>query len=185
MLIGPVGIGIVILFVVVIYNTLVSRVNGTQNALRGIDVLLTKRAELIPNLVAVVQKYASHEKETLAEVTKMRSTPRASEPSVRALSEQDAAVTGAIGKLMMVAESYPDLKANENFIHLQSTLHEVESQLSAARRAFNAAATDQNNSVMQFPSNILAGMFGFKQSALYEAQESHRQNVDVKKLFSA
>lgn len=173
-----------VLVIVVMYNGLVGKKNTTENAFAGIDTMLKKRYDLIPNLVATVQQYMKHEKDTLTEVTKMRAQAMSGGLSNDEKVALDNKITKAIGGIMVAVESYPDLKASENFDQLQRTMTEIEEQISAARRAYNAAITAYNNGIEMFPTNILAGMMNYKRKEVFVIQEVERKNVNVKNLFS-
>lgn len=173
------GIIIVLaIFVIGTYNTLVTKRNQTENAFAGIDVQLKKRYDLIPNLVESVKGYMKHEEGVLTRLAQLRTTPYAQLTDDQK-AEMDKGMRQVVDGLRVTVEKYPDLKASENMMHLQRTLTETEEQLSAARRSFNAAVLDYNNSLQSFPSNILAGMFGFQRKPFFEAQEGERQNVNV------
>ena len=159
-------IGIILLTCILIYNSLVSKRKQAENAFATIDVMLKKRFDLIPNLVAVAKQYAEHEKEVFSKVAQMRSRNYA-EMSDTDKIELDQAFNQAGTRLIGLAESYPELKASENFMHLQRTLNETEEQLAAARRAYNAAVTDYNNKVESFPSNGIASLFKFTRKAVF------------------
>ena len=172
------------LMVLGIYNGLVGKRNRIQEAFSTIDVMLKKRYDLIPNMVATVKQYMTHESETLTRIAGLRT--RAMDPNLP-MDERvrvDNELMKGLRGLMVQDEAYPDLKANENFMHLQRTLNEVEEQLSAARRAFNAAVLEMNNAVEMFPSNIVAGMFNFKRHEMFEIPEVERVAPDVKSLFA-
>ncbi len=175
-------IAVPILIIILLYNSLIRSKNDVENAFGGMDVQLKKRYDLIPNLVSTVKQYASHEKDLLENVTKLRAkvTDQLSNDEKVALDNE---ISRGIGGIMVAVENYPDLKASENFINLQRTLNEVESQISASRRAYNSAVTDYNNAVETFPKNILAGMMSYKRKEVFVIQEAERQNVDVSKLF--
>lgn len=178
-------LGIAALVGFVLYNSLVGKKNQVENAFASIDVYLKKRYDLIPNLVASVKQYMNHEADTLAKVTEMRA--RATSGSVGtdekvALNNQ---LSAGLGRIMVAVEAYPELKANENFNQLQRALNEIEEQLAAARRAFNASVTDFNNAVEMFPTNILAGMMGYKRRTLLVTPEAERANVSVGDLFKS
>lgn len=160
---------VVLLACILIFNSLVSKRNQAENAFASIDVMLKKRYDLIPNLVTVVKQYAEHEKELFARIAEIRSKNYA-EMSDSEKMELDKSFGHASEKLMIVAESYPELKASDNFMQLQRAINETEEQLSAARRAYNAAVTDYNNRVESFPSNLLAGFFNFKRKNVYKLQ---------------
>lgn len=176
-------LGLVALVLVLMYNTLISRKNEVENIFGSVDAVLKKRFDLIPNLVASVQQYMSHEKGLLEKITQWRSEAMKPNISDETKIELDQKMSGALGSIMVAVENYPDLKANENVMHLQRTLHEVEEQISAARRAYNQAVTDYNNSIEMFPTNIMANMMRFTRKAVFETAETERQNVNVKELF--
>jgi len=165
--------GVLIVLCILGYNSLVRKRNQAENAFATIDVMLKKRFDLIPNLVATVKKYASHEQELFAEVTRLRSKDYATLTEGEK-SELDNAFTQAGRNLLVIAESYPTLKASENFMHLQRTINETEEQLSAARRTFNASVTDYNNSVQSFPMNMIATLFGFRTRMLFHIDEEEK-----------
>ena len=174
-----------ILFYVIIYNGLIGKKNQVENAFASIDTMLKKRYDLIPNLVATVKQYASHEQDTLTEITELRAQAISGGLSPDEQVQIDNKITKAMGGIMVAVENYPDLKANENFLQLQRSLNEVEEQISASRRAFNAAVTDLNNAIEMFPSNIVAGTMSLKRRELFEIPQSERENVDVSKLFDS
>jgi len=179
-------IAIVIFFAlvgIVIYNGLVRKKNQVDNAFAGIDAMLKKRYDLIPNLVSTVKEYAKHEQETLTEITELRSKAISGNLSESEQIQVDNQITKAVGGLMVAVEAYPELKANENFLHLQRSLNETEEQISASRRAFNASVTDYNNAIEMFPSSIVANMMSYKRRMLFEIPEAERQNVNVGNLF--
>lgn len=173
---------VIVLIFITIYNSLVRKRNETENSFGAIDAMLKKRYDLIPNLVATVQQYAEHEKSTFAQITEMRNK------SYSSLSNQekanlDSSLSQAFTRFFAVAENYPQLKASENFAQLQRALNETEEQLSAARRAYNASVTDYNNAVQTFPSNLLAGIFGFTRKEVLIIPEQERATPDIKNLF--
>ncbi|HUT29861.1 MAG TPA: LemA family protein [Sedimentisphaerales bacterium] len=174
---------VVILIPVLIYNSLISRKNRVLNVFGTIDALLKKRYDLIPNLVATVKGYAQHERSLLEEVTRIRAQALSGQVSDDEAVELDNRLTKALGRLLLVAENYPNLKASENFMHLQRTLTELEEQISAARRAYNAAVTDYNNAVEMFPTNIVASMMNYKRRRFFEISEKERQGIDAGEHF--
>lgn len=183
MLIVIIAGGIVLVFVIAIYNSLIAKKNQIKNIFGTLDAMLKKRYDLVPNLVATVKGYASHEKSLLDEVTKMRSralSPNVTDDEKVAL---DAQITKTLSSIMLTVEAYPDLKANENFLHLQRSLTELEEQISAARRAYNASVTDFNNAVEMFPTNIVASMMNYKRKKLFEIIPAQRSNVNVKDII--
>ena len=172
-------IGIVVIIVAVIlviwgvsmYNGLVKLRNNRENAFANIDVQLKQRYDLVPQLVSTVKGYAAHEKDVLEKVT----AARAAAMSATTIDEKvaaDKAMSSALSGLKVSLEAYPELKANQNFLQLQTELSDIENKLAAARRFFNSATREFNNACEVFPSNILAGMFNFKRAAMYEATEN-------------
>jgi LemA protein len=166
------------------YNGLIRRRNEVDNAFGGMDVQLKKRYDLIPNLVASVKQYAKHEKEVLTNLTELRASALQPDLSLNEKISLDNKISGAIKSMLISVENYPDLKANENFLQLQRSLNEVESQISAARRTFNAVVTDYNNGIQVFPNSIVAGMMGMKKKEVFVIPQTERENVDVNKLFN-
>ncbi len=160
---------VVLFFVVVIpigiYNGLVSRRNAVDNSFASLDANLQKRFDLVPNLVAAVKGYMGHERETLEELTRLRSQGQSGSPGERL--EADGQISQALRHVMFTAENYPQLRASENFNQLQRTLVELEEQISASRRSFNAAVTDYNTSIQAFPGSVFASMFGFAHRDLF------------------
>lgn len=176
-------VGILALIAIVLYNGLVGKKNQVDNAFASIDAMLKKRYDLIPNLVATVKQYAAHEEGTLTKVTEMRAKALSGSLSTDERIELDNQISKAMGGIMVAVESYPELKANENFLQLQRSLNEIEEQISASRRAFNAAVTDYNNAIEMFPTNLMASLMSYKRRALFEIPEQERSNVDVGQLF--
>lgn len=175
---------IVVLIIVLMYNSLVSKKNQVENIFASVDTQLKKRYDLIPNLVASVSKYMEHEKSLLEEVTKLRADANKPNISENKKIELDAKITSALGSIMVAVENYPELKANENVMHLQRTLNEVEEQISAARRAYNQAVTDYNNAIEMIPTNFMASAMNYTRKQVFEIVEQERKNVNVKELFN-
>lgn len=169
---------VALLFVVGIYNGLVTRRNQVENAFAGIDVQLKKRYDLIPNLVEAVKGYMQHEKEVLARVIELRNKSYSTLTDDEK-NELDNGMQTIANGLRVTVEKYPDLKASENVMMLQRSLNETEEQLAAARRSYNAAVLEYNNSLQTFPSNIFANMFGFTRRNFFEAKAEERNNVNV------
>lgn len=169
-----------VLAVLGIYNSLVRVRNQVRNAWSQIDVQLKRRHDLIPNLVETVKGYAAHEKSTLEEVIKARSQAvSASGTSDRIQAEQQ--LSGALGRLMLVVERYPDLKANQNFLALQEELTSTENKIGFARQFYNDSVMKYNIKIQSVPSNIVAGVFGFKEEAFFEVEEeAERRAPQVK-----
>jgi LemA protein len=179
-----IGFGIVILFVVMMYNRLVSLRQIWRGALADIDVQLKQRHDLIPNLVETVKGYASHESTVFEKVTEAR----ANAVKANGLQEKTAAegvLNGALANLYAVAENYPQLKANENFRQLQDELGDLENKIAASRRFFNNAVAEYNSSIAQFPSVLFANMFGFAPAEMYalDAAEKAEANQPPKVSF--
>ncbi len=174
---------ILVIFIVVtlihMYNNLVGLRNRVKNSYAQIDVQLKRRNDLIPNLVETVKGYASHEKGVFEEVTKARANVM-NASSVEEASAADNQLTGALKSLFAVAENYPELKANSNFQQLQSELSETEDKISYARQFYNDVVMKYNNACQQFPSSIMAKIFGFKEENFFEAPEAERAVPEVK-----
>ena len=173
-----------------VYNALVRLRNFYENAWAQIDVQLERRYDLIPDLVETVKGIMKHERETLEEVIKARNSAVAAKAqtsanigdpdSMGALISAEAGLQGALGNLFALSESYPDLKANQNMLQLQEELTSTENKIAFARQAFNDSVTSYNNKRETFPSNIIAGVFGFKDKSLYEVSEEKKEKVAVK-----
>jgi LemA protein len=170
-------IAAVVFSVIGIYNNLVKLRNNRENAFADIDVQLKQRYDLVPQLVATVKGYASHEKELLESITAARSAA-ANAASIDEKIKADQQLTSALAGLKVQVEAYPDLKANQNFLQLQGELSDIENKLAAVRRYFNSATRELNNAVQTFPGNIFAGIFGFKKEAMYEIEASQRAAVE-------
>ncbi len=172
-------IAFILIVFIAIYNSLIGKKNMVENAYSSIDVMLKKRFDLIPNLVATVKGYMTHENETLTKITEMRA--RAISGSLT--SDQAVELDNMLGRIMVSVEKYPDLKANTNFLQLQGSLNEIEEQLSASRRAFNAAVMDYNNAIEMFPSNLVAKMINYQTKQMFEIASTERNNPNVRELF--
>ena len=168
---------VIILAIIGMYNNLVRLRNNRENAFADIDVQLKQRFDLVPQLVATVKGYATHEKELLENITAAR-TAGVNASSIDDKIKADQQLTSALAGLKVQVEAYPDLKANQNFMQLQGELADIENKLAAVRRYFNSAARELNNAVQSFPSNIFAGMFGFHKEAMYEIEASQRAEVE-------
>tara|TARA_R110002049_G_scaffold51859_2_gene146000 strand:- start:213 stop:794 length:582 start_codon:yes stop_codon:yes gene_type:complete len=177
-LIALVVVVLVLLYGVKIYNGLVRNRQMVKEGWSGIDVQLKRRTDLIPNMIAAVKGYMSHERDTLEEVTSLRARAQAvgdDKPAERAQIE--GMLTASLGRLLAIAENYPDLKASQNFMELQQALQTIEDQIQLARRYYNGAVRQLNIHVEQFPSNIVAGMFGFKSAEFFEVDEPADRDV--------
>ncbi|WP_430432098.1 LemA family protein [Oceanicaulis sp.] len=166
------------LFVMTIYNRLVALRQTTRQAWGDIDVQLKQRHDLVPNLVETVKGYASHEKETLESVVKARQQA-VDASSVKDLAAAENVLSGALRQLFALSESYPDLKANENFLSLQNELADLENKIAAARRFFNNAVSEYNTAREQFPAVVLANSFGFNEADFFEVAANERAAVNA------
>ena len=166
-------VAILAIWLVVIYNRLVKLRNNRENAFANIDVQLKQRCDLIPQLVATVKWYATHEKETLQRVTDARAASMGAQ-TINDKIQADNMMTSALAGLKIQLEAYPDLKANQNFIQLQEEIADIENKLAAVRRFFNSATRELNNAVETFPSNIFAKMFGFSRQPMFEIPQKNR-----------
>ena len=175
--------GIVVLFGVGMHNALIGKKNQVRNMFGSVDTLLKKRYDLIPNLVGSVQSYMKHEREVLTEVTRLRAQALAGNLTDEQTMDINEKISEAIRGIMVAVENYPNLKANEQFMQLQRTLTEVEEQISAARRAYNAAVTDYNNAVEMYPTKIMAQLMNYRTKRVFTIGSTERQNVDVQGLF--
>ena len=164
------------------YNSLVNKSEAVKTAYSQIDNQLQRRNDLIPNLVATVKRYAEHETEVFTNVAEARSK-LAGAATISETAEADAQMTGALSRLLALAERYPDLKANTNFIQLQDELAGTENRIATARRDYNEAARVYNTSIRRFPTNIIANIFGFERVDYFEASEGAREVPDVGDIF--
>src|SRR5213594_2853380 len=170
---------LVLVFVIGMYNSLVQLRVRSDSAWSDIDVQLKRRHDLIPNLVETVKGYASHEKGTFENIAKFRSMAmQATTPADKAAAENQ--LTGALKSLFAVAENYPELKASEEFTQLQTSLSQTEDTIQNSRRYYNAVVRDLNTKIQSFPTNILAGMFGFQLRQFFETTQADREPVAVK-----
>lgn len=166
----------VLLWAILLYNSLVRMKNMVEEAWSGIDVQLKRRTDLIPNLVSTVKGYAAHEKGTLEEVIRLRGLAQNAH-GVGETAQAQGLLGAALGKLFALAENYPDLKANANFAQLQATLGEIEEEIQLARRYYNGAVRNLNIAVESFPSNLIAGRFGFVKAEFFELENISERAV--------
>ena len=173
------AVAVVVIFFYATYNGFVNKEEGLKGAWADVETQYQRRADLIPNLVSTVKGYAAHETQTLNEVTEARARATSINLSADDLTPErlaqfqraQAEVRSALGRLIAVSESYPDLKANQNFLELQAQLEGTENRIAVARKDFNAAAQQYNVSVRRFPANLVARMFGFGQKPYFESAE--------------
>lgn len=172
-------LGLLVVYVWSLYNGLVTESTQIDEAWGQIDVQLKRRADLIPNLVETVKGYAKHEKTVFMDVTKARSAlMKADHP--QAMAKANDMLTGALKSLFAVAEAYPQLKANENFIQLQKELSDTEDKVAYARQFYNTQLMEYNLKVKVFPNTLFAGMFGFREKEFFKAEEGERKAARVK-----
>ncbi|WP_230532609.1 LemA family protein [Microvirga roseola] len=171
-------VGLVVLYGIAVYNGLVTLRTRVTQAFADIDVQLKQRHDLIPNLIATVKGYVSHERETLEAVVETRNAAlRAQGPADQASAE--SALSGALGRLVALGEAYPDLKASENFQQLQTDLADIEDKLAAARRFFNNGVAEYNAAVQHFPAVLFAGIMGFRPQVFFDLGEPERQALEI------
>ena len=168
---------LLVIWLVSMYNGLVKLRNNRENAFANIDVQLKQRHDLIPQLVATVKGYAQHEKELLTRVTEARAAAM-NATGINDKIQAENQLTSALAGLRVSLEAYPDLKANQNFLQLQNEISDIENKLAATRRFFNSATKELNNAVQTFPSNIIAGMFGFHKEPMFEVPQEERAAYD-------
>ena len=162
------------LFVLITYNSLVSKKHKVAQARSSIDVYLNQRFELIPKLVDTVKGYAKHEKEIFEETIRLRTSYFNSKDL-----DEASLLNSKCNSILAIAENYPELKANENFLSLQKSLSKMENQLQAARRLYNIEVTDYNTKLNVVPTNIIAKIFNFKEEKLFEIEEYKKENIDI------
>lgn len=168
---------LLVLYLISLYNRLVSYRNNRENAFADIDVQLKQRHDLIPQLVEAVKGYMKHENETLVELTKAR-TAALSANTIDEKIDAENRLSSALNGLKVSVEAYPDLKASTNFLQLQDEIADVENKLAASRRYFNSATKEYNNAVETFPANIVSGMFGFRREKMFDLGDTQRAQLD-------
>jgi len=184
-------VAVVVIYAVSLYNTFVKLTQRTKEAWADIDVQLKRRYDLIPNLIETVKGYAAHERETLQQVTDARTTAtqthidvgNVSPEQMTAMAGAESALTGALSRLIAVAENYPDLKANTNFLELQRELSDTENKIQASRRFYNGNVRDLNIALESFPSNLVGSTFNFKSEPFFELEENSVEREVVKVSF--
>jgi LemA protein len=179
-------VSVVILILIIgiaLYNSLVRKKNDVENAFASIDVMLKKRYNLIPAIVDAVKGYMKHERILLTEITLLRTQALSDDLDNEDRVIVENRIQRGMSELFVAVENYPDLKASNNFLHLQGSLNEVEEQLAASRRAFNAAVTLYNNSVEVFPSSVVASMMNYRRRTLFEIPESEREKMSAETLL--
>jgi len=169
---------VILIYVLATYNSFVKLKNRVKEAFSTMDVYLKKRWDLIPNIVEVVKGYAKHEKDTLKEIVEIRNSAYDKMDDSTKVDTNNK-VTQSLSRIMALAEAYPDLKANENFKELQTELSKVEEDIANARKYYNGSIRLYNNKVQMVPSNIVAGLFGFKTEKMFEIQVEEKENVKI------
>lgn len=172
-------IALIIFWIIAIYNGLIKLRNRTQEAWSDIDVQLKRRHDLIPNLVETVKGYATHEKETLKQVIEARNMAMQA-GSIHDKENAENMLSQTLKSIFALSESYPDLKANQNFLQLQDELSDTENKIQAARRFYNGNVRDFNTKLEVFPTNIIGNMLGFKNFEFFEANAEEKKNVNIK-----
>jgi LemA protein len=171
-------VALIVIIAIVIYNGLVAKRQTVNESFSGIDVQLKLRRELIPNLVETVKGYAAHEKTTLDAVIAARNASANAQGPAQ-VGAAEAQVSAALGRIFALAEAYPDLKASQNFVQLQTELSAIEDKVAAARRFYNSSVGDYNTAIQQFPNSILAGMGGFTGREFFDVGEAQRAELNV------
>ena len=183
---------LVVIWGVGVYNGLVSKQEAVEKAVGNVQTAYQKRADLIPNIVATVKNYAEYEAGTLTAVVEARAKATSvtldannlTEENLKAFQAAQDQMSSALSRLLVTVEQYPDLKANQNYLDLQSQLESCENTIANARREFNETAREYNTAVRRFPGNIIAGFFGFDKKPYFEASEAAQNAPDVKDLFN-
>ena len=171
---------VIVLYVIGLFNSLVGLRNQVQNAWSQIDVQLKRRYDLIPNLIETVKGYVKHERETLESITQARSRAMGTE-GIAEKAKAEGALSGAVSRLMVTLENYPELKANQNFISLQEELSSTENKIAFSRQNYNDQTLSYNNKIQMFPSNVIAGMFHFTLQEFFKVEDAaEKQNPKVK-----
>jgi len=179
MLIPIIIVAALVLILVLLYNNLIGKRNMVKNSWSQIDVQLKRRFDLIPNLIEIVKGYANHERSTFEAVTSAR-TNYLSSNTPDDMMKANGELSQVLGKLFAVAEAYPELKANTNFLELQGELSKTEDKISYARQFYNDVAMDYNNSVQMFPSSLIASMFSFKEEPFFNVDDKEKTTPQIK-----
>ena len=175
------GVGLILLiYLISAYNGMVRYRNMVKTGWSGIDVQLKRRTDLIPNLIETVKGYATHERELLQKLTEARTSMMNAGGDVKNAAQAENQLNGVLKSLFMVAEAYPDLKANQNFLKLQEELSETEDQVAASRRIYNENVNHFNTRIEVFPNNLMAGIFGFKPYDFFVTDDAEKKPVTVK-----
>lgn len=170
---------LIIIYAIALYNSLIKLNNKVKEAFSTMDVYLKKRWDLMPNLVETVKGYAQHEKDTLKEVVELRNSAYNNMSNEEKIKTNEQ-LSNSLGKIMALAEAYPDLKANENFKDLSNQLSKIEDDIANSRKYYNGVIRNYNNKVEMFPNSIFTGLFGYKSKTMFEANANERENVKIK-----
>lgn len=177
--------GLILVWALLTFNSLVRKRNAVEQAFGSIDAMLKRRYDLIPNLVACVSRYLAHEQKLLTDVVALRAQAASGRLDANAAVDVNNQLSARLRQLTVAVEAYPQLRASENFLQLQASLNEVEEQLAASRRAYNAAVVEYNNAVETIPASFLALSIGWKRRAVFSTAESERVTPNVGALFKA
>lgn len=172
-------IALLVVWIIAVFNSLIGKRNTVKNAWSDIDVQLKRRYDLVPNLVETVKGYKNYEASVLEKVTEARTRAMSAQANPQTRAKAENAFSDALKSLFAVVENYPDLKASANFQQLQTELSSLENDIQSARRYYNAAVREFHNTIQVFPNNIIAGMFGFKESEFFGADEQEKESVKV------
>ena len=173
-------VAVIAIWLIAVYNRLITLKNRTDEAWSDIDVQLKRRYDLIPNLVETVKGYAAHEQATFEKVIQARNAAMSASNRLETKAEAENMLSSALKSIFALAESYPDLKANQNFLQLQDELSDTENKIQAARRFYNGNVRDFNTAIQLFPNNMINGLLKFKAFEFFEAKGEERENVQVK-----
>lgn len=172
-------VALIIIYAIALYNSLIKLNNKVKESFSTMDVYLKKRWDLIPNLVETVKGYAQHEKDALKEVVELRNSAYDNMSNEEKIKTNEQ-LSNSLGKIMALAEAYPDLKANENFKDLSNQLSKIEDDIANSRKYYNGVIRNYNNKVEMFPNSIFTGLFGYKSKTMFEANANERENVKIK-----
>lgn len=178
-------LAILVLYFIVVYNNFIQKNNGIKETFATIDVFLKKRYDLIPNLFESAKEYMQFEKELLTNITALRAKATNDKLSPDERVKLDNEINRQINGIMVAVEAYPDLKTNERFQDVNNSMMQIEDELQASRRTYNAAVVDFNNYLQMIPSNIVGKIVGYNVMTLFEASEKERENINVKQLFNS
>ena len=178
-IVAAIIVAVFIFIIIIMYNELLTKRNRVKRSASGVDVYLKQRFDLIPNLVEICKKYSDYEKEILEKIVRLRSEYNPEEDKD---FEKANEINSEMNKIIAVAEGYPDLKASEQYLNLQNSLNKVESQIQAARRAYNIDVNNYNTAIESIPTNIIARLFKFEKAKLFEATAEERENINIKNM---